>query len=235
MADLRARIELAKLARELGVDEAQLGYLADAPANGLRELRRVTCAALSRRHEARATLLASANQILPVAVAAKISEQALGAGPSARVASAMEPEAAARLAAHLAPAFLADLAARLDPTRVGAIVARLPDATVLDVAQRLLAADDVVTLARFVAVVDPAIAAQVAGRATGAELLRIVLYAEDAAALGVLARRLPEAALVGMLEAADDEEYAVAVELLDGLDAAARHRVLDQVERPGRF
>jgi len=234
VADLRTRVEITKLARELDVDEAELGYLSDASPADLRELRRVTCAALFSRHEARAKLLASANGILPLAVSAKISERALGPGLCARVAGVMEPEAAARLAGQLSPAFLADLAARLDPTRVGPIVAQLPGATVLDVAQRLLAAGDLVTLARFVAVVDPAIVAQVAERATSTELLKMTLYSEDDAALGVLAQRLPEATLVGMLEAADDEEYDVALELLRGLDAGIRERVLAQVRRPGR-
>lgn len=234
MADLRTRIEITKLARELDVDEAQLAYLADASAAELRRLRQVTCTALFRRHEARAKMLASANGILPIGVAAKISEHALGAGLSARVAGVMEPAAAARLAGSLSPAFLTELAARLDPSRVGPIVAQLPEDTVVDVAQRLLAAGDLVTLARFVAVVDPAIVARVAERATGRELLQMALYTEDEAALGVLARRLPEATLVAMLEAADDEEYAVAVELLGSLAAATRDSVLAQVKRPGR-
>ena len=235
MADLRSRIEVAKLARELDVAESELSYLADASASDLRELRRVTGAALFGRHEARAKLLASANGILPMAVAAKISERALGAALSARVAGVMEPEAAARLAGHLSPGFLVDLAARLDPTRVGPIVAQLPEDTVLDVARRLLAAKDMVTLARFVAVVDPAIVAQVAERADSTELLQMVLYTEDGAALGVLAQRLPEAALVGMLEVADDEEYDVAVERLGYLEPETRDGVLAQVKRSDRF
>lgn len=234
MADLRNRIEITKLARELDVDEAELAYLSDATPADLRELRRVTCAALFSRHEARAKMLASANGILPAAVAAKISEHALGARLSARVAGVMEPEAAARLAGNLSPAFLADLAARLDPTRVGPIVAQLPHATVLDVAKRLLAGGDLVTLARFVAVVDPAVVVQVAERASSAELLQMALYTEDEAALGVLAQRLPEATLAGMLEAADDEQYAVALDLLGGLDPATRESVLAQVKRPAR-
>lgn len=227
MADLHSRIEVRKLAAVLDVDEAELGYLAMSSPGELRRLRRVTAEALQQRHEARIRVLASLSGMLPVGAAAKIAETALGAALSARVAGVMEPEAAAKLAGHLSPAFLAELAVKLDAGRVDPIVGLLPEATVLDVAHRLLAAGELITLARFVAVVDAETAVGVAQEATGAELLWLMLYTEDDAALSVLAERLPEEALAQMVAAASDEDERVAVaEHLGRLDPEVRERVL---------
>lgn len=229
MGDLRSRIEITKLARELDADEAELAYLGASQAEELRELRRVTNEALFRRHEARVRLLASVSGRLPVAVTAKIAERAMGPALSARIAGVLEPEAAARLVGHLSPAFLADLAVRLDAARVGPLVGLLPEATVLDVADRLLAAGELVTLARFVAVVEPATAVRVAERASGPDLLWLLLYIEDEAALATLAERLPEDALAQLVAAAGDEEERAAVaECLGGLAPDVRARVLGQ-------
>ena len=225
--DLRSRIEVTKLARELDVDEAELAYLGASPAAELRELRRVTGEALFRRHETRVRLLASVSGVLPLGVTAKIAEGAMGAALSARIAGVMEPDAAARLVGHVSPDFLTELAVRLDPSRVGPIVALLPDDVLLDVARRLLRDGELITLARFVAVVDPEIVVRVAGEATGADLLRMALYTEDEAALATLARRLPEATLADLVGAAEDpEEREVALALLDTLDPDVRERVL---------
>lgn len=233
MGDLRSRIEVAKLARELEVAEDELSYLTHSAPAELRELRRVTSEALFSRHEARAKALASASGILPTAVAAKISEKALGPGLSARVAGVMEPAEAAKMAGHLSPAFLLDLAIRLDPARVGPIVARLPRDVVLDVAHRLLAADELITLARFVAIVDTDVVVDVAERATGRQLLEVALYTEDDAALDAVSEGLPDATLAAMIDAASDgEERAAALELVSRLSAEKSERVLALVDVP---
>lgn len=217
MAELRSRIEVTKLARELEADEAELAYLADAAPEELRDLRRVVSEALHARHAGRVKALASASGLLPLPVAAKISEHALGAALSARVAGAMEPTGAAKLAGHLSPPFLAELAARLDPRQVGPIVALLPDTVVLDVARRLLAAGDLVTLGRFVTVVEPELALTLIDEVGPDALLRLALYVDDAAALRSLVARVPEATVAAALDAAsDEEERAAARDLLDG-------------------
>jgi hypothetical protein len=103
MAEPASRAELDKLARELGVPESELGFLEEHAPDALRELRRLTSAALTRRHESRVRTLASMSRMLPVGVAAKIAENALGPALSARVAAAMPTEDAARLVGDLSP------------------------------------------------------------------------------------------------------------------------------------
>lgn len=227
MSELRARIEITKLARELDVEETELDHLSASSPEELRELRRVTGAALFGRHEARLRMLASASGILPAGVTAKIAENAMGPRLSARLVSVMEPEAAARVAGHVSPEFLAALAVGLDPHRVAPILALLPGKTMLDIARRLIRSGQLIALARFVAVVDADIMATIAEEASGTELLQIVLYADEETGLATLFRRLPEPTLAEILDAAqDDEERDVVLGVLAVLDPEARDRVL---------
>ena len=217
MADLRQRIELRKLAAVLHVDESELAYLGASDVEELRALRRLTTEALFQRHEPRLKLLASASGILPAAVSAKIAEHALGATLSARVAGVMEPDTAAKLAGGLSPAFRAELASDLEPARVAPIMALLPREMVLDVARRLIAARDMVTLARLVTVVDAEVAVALADEIDPAELLQLVLNVEDEAGLVPLLAKLPAEKRAALLDAAsDEEERAVALDLLSG-------------------
>ena len=98
MGDLRSRIEVTKLARELGVAEAELSFLTASTPEDLRELRRLTSAALFTRNEDRVKLLAALSRMLPVPLTAKIAEVALGPALSARVAGVLDPREASRLA-----------------------------------------------------------------------------------------------------------------------------------------
>jgi hypothetical protein len=227
MSELRSRIEVAKLARELGAEQAELAYLAASGPEEIRELRRLTREALAGRHEARVRVLATVSAHMPVGVVAKIAEHAMGAALSARVAGVMEPEAAARLAGHLSPDFLTELAAELDPGRVGPIVAQLPDEVVLDVGRRLLHSGELITLARLFGLVDADLALQVATEASGSELLQVVLYSDDDAAVGGLLARLPEATLTGLVGAAErPDERAVVVALLEPLGPKTVERLI---------
>jgi hypothetical protein len=186
MAEPASRAELDKLARELGVPESELGFLEEHAPDALRELRRLTSAALTRRHESRVRTLASMSRMLPVGVAAKIAENALGPALSARVAAAMPTEDAARLVGDLSPEFLTELAARLDPERARPLLATLPTELVADVARRLLANRDLIALARFVSVVDRHVVSQIAAEASEEDLRQVALYTEDPAALARL-------------------------------------------------
>lgn len=230
MGDLRSRIEVAKLAAELKTDEADLAFLTASTPQELRDLRAATAEALFARHEPRVRLLASVSRMLPVPVTAKVAQAALGPMLSARVAGALDPREAARLAEHVDRDFLAELAVFLDPKRVAPIVRALPDELVVDVGQRLRRAGEFLTLARFVSLVDPRVAAQVVAGATGEQLLQVALYTDDAPALDAIARTLSDTTLADVIGAAGRTgSYDAAVALLDALSPEVCARLVSQV------
>lgn len=231
MGDLATRLEITKLARELGVPEDGLAFLADRTPADVKELRAAAAHAVFSRNEERVKRLAALSRMLPVPLTAKIAEHALGPMLSARVAAALDPREAVRLAGHLTPAFLARLAVSLDPARVAPIVQSLPDDLVVDVGRRLLDAGEHLPLGRFVAVVSPAVALRVVDGAAGHDLLQVALFTDEPAALEAIVGALPDARLAEIVRAAaDDDAYDAAVSLLLPLSEESCARLVAQVE-----
>lgn len=226
MADLMSRLEVTKLAREVGASEEELAFLAASSPEELRELRGIVSDALAARHSELITRLAGLSRLLPVALTAKIAQGALGPVLSARVAGALDPQDAARLAAHVDSEFLTLMATHVDPRQVGRLVDAMPPDVVGDVGRQLLAAHEHVTLARFLAVVDPDLAMTLVGDATASDLLQVSLLTDDRSALAPLLERLDDATLAGMVDAADADARDAAVGLLADLTSERRTRIL---------
>lgn len=203
MSDLAARIELTKLAHDLGRPVPDLEFLAAHPAEELAELRTVVSTALLSRHAGQAKLLAALSRKIPAGLSAKLASRALGPVVSARVAAALAPEEAAQMASHFDPDFLTALARHLDPSRIAGIVAALPAPLVVQLGRRLLADQEYVTLARFVTVVPVEVALGVVADAAGEDIYRVGLYVEDRTALDDVVRGLSDAQRAEILAAAD--------------------------------
>lgn len=208
MTDLKVRIEVMRLANELGIPEGELAYLRRIDADALRELRTAISDAQFARQRNRFELLAALTRLLPVAVAAKIAEGALGPLLSSRVAAVLKPDDGVRLAMQLKPPFLAEIAAAIDPTRILPIITRLPAERLVMVGRILLEHGEHLTLGRLISVVDLDVAMQVVESASPADLLRVALFAEDPQAIVTVVRRLPDDTLAAVLHAAAEREGA---------------------------
>lgn len=227
MSGMLSRLEVVKLADELGVAEQPLAFLAEASVDDLRSLRTVIAEARYARHEPRLRRLAGLSKMAPAGIAAKISEHALGPDVSARVATMLDPADAAKLTKHLSAEFLTDISVSLDPARSADVISGLPDKLVIDVGRRLLKRGEHLTLARFVASYDVSIALAVLDEATGDDLLTMGMFAEDHEALDRIVAALPEPLLEATGEAADAggrQEDAIA--MLTFLSPATRQRLL---------
>lgn len=201
-ADL-SRIEIGKLAHDLGTDTSELEFLADRSPAELADLRALVTRTILGRQARQAKLLASLSGRLPASITAKIAAHALGPRVSARVASAMPPEEAARLAEHFEPEFLTRLATSLDPDRVATLIAALPEDLVVEVGRRLMAAGEYVTVGRLVAVVPTAAAVRVVSEASPDALLEAALYTEDQKALAAVIDGLGDRQRAALEQAAD--------------------------------
>lgn len=230
MADLRSRVEVTKLASELGTSTEKLGFLAEHDADQVRELRTAVAGAMFGRNEDRLVRIASLTNLIPPALAAKIAEIALGPMLSARVAGVLNPTDAVRLAKHLDPPFLTEVSKSLDPQRVEPILRRLPTDLVVDVGRRLLAQGEHLTLGRFVAAVELEAALGVVDGANGSDLLQVALHTEEPEALEAIVERLPDKVLGTVIRAAADESaWDDALTLLTSLSDDSTRRLLGQL------
>jgi len=231
VAELASRVEVAKLAHELGADIHTLAFLYDSPADDLRDLRGAVSTALFTRHEERVKRLASLSKSLPHGITAKIAQIALGPTLSARVAAVMDPADAVGLAKQLDPEFLTDVSEALDPERVEGIVGGLPQQLVVDVGIRLLKRGKHLTLARFISVVSVDTALGVVKAAKADDLLQVAIFTEDPAALEAIVTRLSDEQLGEVMRAAVAKDaYDDAVTLLTALSLDSRRRLVGQLD-----
>jgi len=207
MSTLLTRLEVTKLADELGTAEEDLHFLAEGAVADLRELRHLITHARYARHERRLSRLAGLSKLAPAAMTARISEHALGAEVSARVATLIDPADAGKLTRHLAPS--------------------LPETLIVDVGHRLLARGEHLTLTRFVAVVSVDVALQVLEDATADELLTLGMFAEDHAALDAIVARFSDERISSVVEVADSSgRHEDAIAMLSFLGPETQKRFL---------
>jgi len=227
MSTLLTRLEVTKLADELGTAEEDLHFLAEGAVADLRELRHLITHARYVRHERRLSRLAGLSKLAPAAMTARISEHALGAEVSARVATLIDPADAGKLTRHLAPEFLTDVSVSLDPERAEAVITSLPETLIVDVGHRLLARGEHLTLTRFVAVVSVDVALQVLEDATADELLTLGMFAEDHAALDAIVARFSDERISSVVEVADSSgRHEDAIAMLSFLGPETQKRFL---------
>ena len=227
MSTVLARLEVIKLADELGVGEEGLDFLTDASSEDLRRLRRLITHARFARHQHRLTRLAGLTKIAPAGLAAKIAEHALGAEVSGRVATLIDPAEAGKLTRHLSPEFLTDVSVALDPERSEAVITSLPQSLVIDVGRRLLKRGEHLTLARFVSVYDVEVALAVLADASGDDLLTTAMFAEDYDSLDAIVAALADEAIASVIEAAGGSgREADAIAMLTFLSDSTRGRLL---------
>ncbi|MDT9592498.1 hypothetical protein RDV89_05430 [Nocardioides zeae] len=234
-ARLATRLEVVKLAHELDLGVDELAFLAGRAADDVRELRVAVTAALHARHQARFARLAALVGVVPLGVAARAAELAIGPVVSARVAAALGPEDAVRLAQRVSPGFLAEIALSLDPVRSAEIVRSLDDRLVVEVGRLLLEQGEHLVLARFVSVVEAPVALEIVADASPAALLEVALLADDRSVLGGLVAALDDDVLVAVLDHCHGTGGETdALSLVTSLDLAGRTRVVEVLATSGR-
>lgn len=227
---LETSAEILKLARLLGVDDGDLGYLDRLSPAELRALRgRVTDSLFDTGGSAMARLGAAA-RILPSPLVATIAERAFGPLLCARAAGSVDPAKAIDVAKRLSASFLADTTIELDPRRVATIIGGVPESLVVPVARELGRRGEHVTMGRFLAFVrDDAIAAAM-GALSDEAMLRTAFVLEHKEALDHAVSLLPPDRIPGVLRCASEKDlWPEALDLVDHLSPQRRGAIADVV------
>lgn len=249
VADLRRQLELERLAEELSTTADQLDGLSGVDADDLAHLRHEFASGLVAHHAPVFDSFAHASNLVPAALAARITRHVIGPALAGRMASSMDGERAATIMGHLDTPFLADACRTLSAEAATQLVPAISDDQVVATSRELAARDDHTTLGRFVDAIDDrrlrlvleALGAPrhllLAGAATdtGAALDRVIGLLEPArraaivtaapdhpeAAANVLVRISPASRAL-LLQATADQDDDDLVALLDGLTEAMR-------------
>lgn len=229
MSRLARKAEILKLARVLGVGEADLAYLHGSDAESIRSFREQASARLFDADEARLKRVAAASKLLPIPLIALIAEHVFGDLLCARVAGLIAPERAADLAQRLRVGFLADVTLQIDPRHVREVIKRIPVSRIVEVGLELARRGEFVTLARFVDYVSTdTIRAVMDKLPDNAALLHVAFFVEDKTRLNDLDGFLPETRLREIIFLAADESqdlWAEALALMNYVDPEWRKRL----------
>lgn len=193
---------LAKLARILDVDLAEVDFLAHLPAEMLRDLRWEISGHLAAADAKRLEGVMAASALVPASLAATIGERWFGPVLCARLVGLVEPKRAGQYAKHLSVDFMADITARTDPRGVGELVLELDLTTMQQIASRLLERNDHLTLSLFVGHVPSTVVAAILGAIDdNAAVVRIARYVEDLAHLDPVVALLHDDRIVDLVHA----------------------------------
>ncbi|HEY1831015.1 MAG TPA: hypothetical protein VGG38_12315 [Acidimicrobiales bacterium] len=197
---------LAKVARILGADPAQVEFLQEVDITTLSALRDQISDVLQLSDAKKSTVTATA-KLAPVPLAASIGEKWFGATMCARLVGLVDPKMARHYAKHLSMDFMADVTVQTDPRCVSGIVEELPLRTMQAIATNLLARGDHFTLSHFVAYVPPPVVIDILDAiADDAALVRIATYVEDLAVLDPIVALLPDSRLLALVTAVERED-----------------------------
>ena len=226
---LRAELEVARLAHELGASPDDLSGLTPLPAAEIAHLRRQLSAGLVAHHAHVFDVLASASALVPARLAALATRTVIGPTLAGRLAGSMSGDRTAAILRHLDAAFVAACCRTLSADAAAALLPAIDDDRVAATTAALVASADHATLGRLVAAVDderlPAVLAVVD---RPADLLLAGAAADEDAALDRVVAALPPARRVDILTATlehPDEGAGVLVRL----QPASRGLLLESV------
>jgi hypothetical protein len=203
---LDAQVEIVKLARLLGTDPDELGYLGGAQPDDIRRFRDQVTDVLFDGDQARLGGFAAGSRVIPAAFAATVAERALGPVLCARLTALVEPDKAVEIAKRLPAPFLAEVAIEMDPRRAKDVIAHVPADLIEAVAGELGRRGEAVTMGRFVGFLkDPAVRA--AMRAIDdSTLLQTAFVMERKERLDHIVSLLPAKRLRSIVISANDRE-----------------------------
>lgn len=201
---------LAKLARTLDVERAEVAFLDHLDVDVLRDLYWKLNDVLGEANHRRLQGVVAASRLLPAGLAATIGEKWFGPVLCAQLVGLLEPARAGQYAKHLSVEFMADITARTDPRVVGDLIHELSLPTMQEIAVRLVERDDFLTLSHFVGHVPAEVVAAVLDAIEDdAAVVRIARFVDDLNHLDPIVARLPDDRIVRLVRAVDDQDLWV--------------------------
>ncbi|MEU9096169.1 hypothetical protein [Streptomyces sp. NPDC048361] len=201
---LRTRAETDKLAALLDMAPEELGFLATLPADDVRTLREQAAASLFDGAPDMLDRIARATKLVPAAVAAAISQKALGPRLAAAVAGRLEPARAADIIDKLPVAFTAASCAHLDPRRIAGIVDRLDEHLLVRISVALAERGDHLTMGRFVGHLRDSALTRILPQVADAVVLRTGYAMDQPQRLGRVIELMGEERLARVIASAAD-------------------------------
>ena len=215
MTATRARPAVEAIARQLGVDAADVHGLDDVPDDELAALQAQIHGRLMADKRHRFARVAALARTMPGPLAGRLGEKFLPPKGAALVAELLEPDKARDLVDRVSVTYLGDLAIALDPVRAQDVVRAIPPARVADVARELFRRKAYEAMARFADSVEADALLATLGVASPHDLLAVVPLLTWNDILDQVIGQLPDEQvrqIAAELDAAELAELALALD-----------------------
>jgi len=193
-----------RLGRALGVEPAELEFLAPVGADALREVRALVLDRLYAGEDEQLHRIAAASRLVPNTLNAHITPKAVPPMLAAALVPAMEPPRAVAIASRMPAHYLAEAASMMDPRRIGRFVPALPLELIIRVTRELMDRKEFVAMGSLAPLLSDEKILGLLPALTDAELLRLALNVEQKDQLDRLATVIHDR-LPGVVRAAHDE------------------------------
>ena len=205
--DLDARAERLKLARLLRVDDDEVAFVEDLPADVIRPVRERISDLLFAAGEGHFDRLVAASKLLPNPVTASIAQRVFPPLVCAQIAGTLQPKRAADLVKHIDVPFLAALASQTDPRAVAHILPALPHDVLIAGAKEMNRRRDHLASGRLVGVAPPEVIPDLlAVIPDDGDLLEIAFFLERKDRLDGIVSHVPDERMRNILEVARERE-----------------------------
>jgi hypothetical protein len=212
---LNTEVEIVKLARLVGCEADDLGYLRHVDPQELRDLREQVTVVMFDADRQMLQRVASASRLIPSKLAAVVGERAFGPLLSARLTGLLEPSRAVDVAAKLPTPFLADLTVALDPRRASRVIAEIPPKQIAQITRVLAEREEYIAMGGCVGHLSEAALRAAIAVVDDETLLRTAFVVESKGSLGALVATLETERLESIIATAN--EAGLWVEALDVL------------------
>ncbi len=225
---LSTDVEILKLARLVGCDAGDLGYLRYVDAQEVRDLREQVTVVMFDADRQMLQRVAAAVKLIPSKLAAVIGERAFGSLLCARLTGLLEPSRAVDIAAKLPTQFLADLAIALDPRRASRVFAEIPPKQIAEITRVLAEREEYIAMGGFVGHLSEAALRAAIGVVSDEAVLRTAYVVESKGSIGALVAIIPVPRLESIIATANaDGLWLEALDVLRWVDERQRGQLGD--------
>ncbi|MFT4049639.1 MAG: hypothetical protein QM648_07345 [Solirubrobacterales bacterium] len=223
-----SRAELLRIANLMGVAPEQIEFLGRLSAESLLEFRRQLIDIFFEENPALKRFAKVAN-VLPSAVIAKLTVDAIGPIIAARVVGEVDTKAAVGVLKRVPISFIVDTAVQADPRRVIPLFAESPRQIAKDTADELIRRKEYVAIGQLIAYVEDDVMEHALGTASDLDVLYSSFLIEDKDRLGDGVAMLDDKRVKSIIKtAAKHKMWLEALDLMSHLETDEFRRVVTQ-------
>lgn len=223
-----SRAELLRIANLMGVGEKDIEFLGRLSAESLLEFRQQLIDIFFEENPSLKRLAKVAN-VLPSAVIAKLTVDAIGPIIAARVVGEVDTKAAVGVLKRVPIDFVVDTAVQADPRRVIPLFSESPRQVAKDTADELIRRKEYVAIGQLIAYVEDDVMEHALGNASDLDILYSSFLIEDKDRLGDGVAMLDDKRIASIIKtAAKKKMWLEALDLMSHLETDEFRRVVSQ-------